>query len=225
MLFDLRGRGRRRTVQAIYLGLALLLGAGLVGFGIGSNSSGGGILDALKGGNGGGGSPDKQLDRDLRRAALKSKVDPKDPAVWANLTRLRFRRANLDGFTTDKARPRLELASESWERYVDLNPKKPDAGLASTMVRVYGEGLNEPVKAVRAMEIQTAATTPPNARLYARLAQLAYQAGEVRVGDLATGRAIELAKPEERKPLKAALDAAKQTGKQGSQTQQAQPSG
>ena len=26
MLFDLRGRGRRRTVQAIYLSLALLMG-------------------------------------------------------------------------------------------------------------------------------------------------------------------------------------------------------
>ena len=32
MLFDLRGRGRRRTVQAVYLSLALLLGGGLVLF-------------------------------------------------------------------------------------------------------------------------------------------------------------------------------------------------
>jgi hypothetical protein len=213
MLFDLRGRGRRRSVQAIYLFLALLLGIGLVGLGIGSNSSGGGILDALKGG-GGGKSPDEQLDKDLKRAAQRASLSPKDPAVWANLTRLRFRRANLDGFTTDKARPRLELAAQSWERYLALNPNKPDVGLASIMVRIYSEGINDKVKAVRAMEILTAQTKPPNARLYARLAQLAFQSGEVRVGDLATDRAIELAKPEERKPLRAALDAAKTTGTQ-----------
>jgi len=36
MLFDLRGRGRRRTVQVIYGGLALLMGSGLVLFGVGS---------------------------------------------------------------------------------------------------------------------------------------------------------------------------------------------
>ncbi|MDQ3676629.1 MAG: hypothetical protein M3401_07470, partial [Actinomycetota bacterium] len=215
MLFDLRGRGRRRTVQAIYLTLALLLGVGLVGLGIGSNTSGGGILDALKGDGGANSSPDEGLDKELKRAAQNAKANPKDPAVWAELTRLRFRRANLDGFTTDKARPRLELASQSWERYLALDPKKPNAGLASTMVRVYGEGLNEPVKAVRAMEILTAETKPPNARLYARLAQLAYAADEKRVGNLAADRAVELAKPEERKALRAALDAAKTTGAQG----------
>ena len=47
MLFDLRGRGRRRTVQAVYLTLAILLGGGLVLFGVGGNVSGG-LLDALK---------------------------------------------------------------------------------------------------------------------------------------------------------------------------------
>ena len=35
MLFDLRGRGRRRAVRVIYMGLALLFGVGFVGFGVG----------------------------------------------------------------------------------------------------------------------------------------------------------------------------------------------
>ena len=48
MLFDLRGRGRRRTVQAIYLSLAILMGGGLVLFGIGGATSGG-LFDAIKG--------------------------------------------------------------------------------------------------------------------------------------------------------------------------------
>ncbi|MGH2840862.1 MAG: hypothetical protein ACRDKY_08565 [Solirubrobacteraceae bacterium] len=212
-------------MQAIYLTLALLLGVGLVGLGIGSNTSGGGILDALKGDGGGGGNVDEQLEKDLDRAAQRVKATPKDPAAWANLTRLRFRRANIDGFTTDKARPRLELASQSWESYLALEPKDPDEALASTMVRVYEAGLNQPVKAVRAMEIITAETKPPNPRLYARLAQLAYGAGEERVGDLAADRAIELAKPEERKALRAALDLAKEQGTSAQQGQQAEPSG
>ena len=46
MLFDLRGRGRRTTVRVVYMGLALLLGIGLVGFGIGGGFGGGGILNA-----------------------------------------------------------------------------------------------------------------------------------------------------------------------------------
>ena len=43
MLFDLRSRGRRRTVQAVYLGLALLMGGGLVLFGVGAGNGNGGI--------------------------------------------------------------------------------------------------------------------------------------------------------------------------------------
>ena len=46
MLFDLRGRGRRRTVRVIYIGLALLIGVGLVGFGVGGGFGGGGLLNA-----------------------------------------------------------------------------------------------------------------------------------------------------------------------------------
>ena len=54
MLFDLRGR-RRRAVQATYLTLAVLMGGGLVLFGIGGNTSGG-LFDAFSGGGGGGGN-------------------------------------------------------------------------------------------------------------------------------------------------------------------------
>ena len=51
MLFDLQGK-RRRVVQVTYLGLAILMGGGLVLAGIGSDASGG-LLDAFKGGGGG----------------------------------------------------------------------------------------------------------------------------------------------------------------------------
>jgi hypothetical protein len=56
MLFDLRGK-RRRAVQATYLTLAVLMGGGLVLFGIGG--SGGNIFDAFD--CGGGGASDSGL--------------------------------------------------------------------------------------------------------------------------------------------------------------------
>ena len=50
MLFDLRSRGRRRTVQVVYLGLAVLMGGGLVLFGVGAGNGIGGLLNAFTGG-------------------------------------------------------------------------------------------------------------------------------------------------------------------------------
>ena len=50
MLFDLRSRGRRRTVQGVYLGLAVLIGGGLVLFGVGAGNGLGGLLNAFNGG-------------------------------------------------------------------------------------------------------------------------------------------------------------------------------
>ncbi len=50
MLFDLRGRGRRRTVKIVYITLALLMGGGLVLFGIGGGGAmQGGLVDAITG--------------------------------------------------------------------------------------------------------------------------------------------------------------------------------
>jgi hypothetical protein len=69
--------------------------------------------------------------------------------------------------------------------------------------------LNELTKAVRAQEIVTAATKPPNTNLYQQLARLAYRAGDVRSGDLAGARAVELAPKVDRKALQAQLDALK----------------
>ena len=46
MLFDLRGRGVAVRSRSIYVGLAVLIGVGLVGFGVGGGFGGGGMLTA-----------------------------------------------------------------------------------------------------------------------------------------------------------------------------------
>ena len=88
MLFDLRGRGRRRTVQVIYLSLAILMGGGLVLFGIGGATSGG-LVDAIQGNSG---SVDASDVFEKRVDALEKRVqaNPRDAAAWNELASVRF---------------------------------------------------------------------------------------------------------------------------------------
>ena len=187
MLFDLRGRGRRRTVKIVYITLALLMGGGLVLFGIGGGGAmSGGLVDAITGSSGG----------DTGSA--------------------RF----------DKAE---RAAAEAWEKYLALDPPKPDDRVASLMVRAFDQtGLNRPKDAAAAQEIITEAR--PSATTYATLAIYAYQAGDTRKGDLARNEALQRAPKDERNTLKSSLDQAKQQAlaqqiqqQQGSATPTATP--
>src|SRR5437763_13760749 len=88
MLFDLRSRGRRRTVQAVYLGLALLMGGGLVLFGVGAGNGFGGILNAFNGGGGSGAQ--KSVVSQAEKTALRAtRLRPTDPAAWSQLVQAR----------------------------------------------------------------------------------------------------------------------------------------
>jgi hypothetical protein len=226
MLFDLRGRGRRRTVQVIYLSLAILMGGGLVLFGIGSDTSGG-LFDAISGNEGT--SATATIDKRIERQLAITRQRPKDPKAWSALAQSRYQRAGIDGIAadgqsyTDEGKKHLRLAAQAWERHLALDPEQPDVRTAKFMVQAYQKtALNELTKAVRALEIVTAAEEPPSSNLYQQLAQLAYSAGETRSGDLAASRAIELAPAKDRKPLRAALNSLK---KQGTTPQSQPPAG
>jgi hypothetical protein len=214
MLFDLRGRGRRRTVQAIYLSLAILMGGGLVLFGIGSSSSGG-IVDAIVGDGSSGSTATETLDKQIKSALAKTRATPTEPAVWANLARLRFQRAGVDGIRDDgtytpKGKAKLTLATDAWQEHLGLDPKRPNVRVARLMVQAYSQaGINKPIDAMRAQQLVTAAEDPPNTKLYQQLASLAYVAGDNRIGDLAADRAVDLVPEKERKALRDALKAAK----------------
>jgi len=213
MLFDLRGRGRRRAVQAIYLSLALLMGGGLVLFGIGSSQSGG-LFDAISGGSGST-SATSAIDKRIDSAIAATRTRPKDAAPWATLASLRFQRAGIDEITstgqyTADGLKRLQLASTAWQRHLALDPKQPDVRTAKFMVQAYEAGaLNELGKAVQAKQIITAATDPPSSNLFAQLAELAYRAKDTRTADLAADRAVQLAAPKDRKALRTALTSLK----------------
>ncbi len=212
MLFDLRGTGRRRTVKIVYISLAFLMGGGLVLFGIGGATSGG-LIDAItqRGGSSGDGSDRfRKLEAD---AAAKTRANPKAAPAWAALARARFQLAgqgeNFDVAKSDftaNGRARLTGAEQAWDRYLALNPPKPDDRVAGLMVQAF-TALGKPNKAAQAQEVIT--TARPTAATFTQLAVYAYSAGQSRKGDLAAKKAIELTDPDMRQALKGQLDQAK----------------
>ena len=228
MLFDLRGRGRRRTVKVVYILLAVLMGGGLVLFGIGGGGAmSGGLVDAITGSSGGDTGTQRFTDNE-RKALVLTQQKPSDPVAWAALARARVQTAgvgdNFDPNTaayTDSGKAKLAEAAQAWDKYLALDPKNPDDRVASLMVRAYDQtGLNRPEDAVKAQEIITEAR--PKATTFATLAIYAYQAGQTRKGDLATQKALSLAPKDQKNTLKSQLDQAKQAAVQAQVQQQAQ---
>src|SRR4051812_45483747 len=157
MLFDLRARGRRRTIQVIYLFLAVLMGGGLIFFGIGGNTSGG-LFDAFNGSSST--SADETLQKRLDTLQARAQRNPSNERAWVELARARFSIAttgeNCNQATqtyTDKGKAELRRAAAAWQRYLALDPKTPDAAVANQMVLAYGpSGLATYKEAVQAME-------------------------------------------------------------------------
>jgi hypothetical protein len=210
MLFDLRGSGRRRTVRVIYATLAVLMGGGLIFFGVGGGV-GGGLFDALSNNNGGGGSD--VLAKEAKRLERRVATTPTDQRAWAQLAQTRFQDASGgDGFDQSTGaysaagKAKLRASTRAWERYLALDPAKPDYAVAAVMTQAY-VALGRYAKATEAQEI--VADTQPNAGTYAQLAQLAYVAHQTRKGDLAAAKAVALAPKDQRSTLKSELEAAK----------------
>src|SRR6202161_489473 len=119
MLFDLRSRGRRRTVQVIYLSLAILMGGGLVLFGVGTGVSGGGLLNAF--GGCGGNSQNQVINSAVRSAEKLVKVSPNSPSAWAQLVQAHWTAAgegsNFDAATksfTASGNKQLDEGRTAW---------------------------------------------------------------------------------------------------------------
>jgi hypothetical protein len=214
MLFDLRGGGRRRTVKTVYIMLAVLMGGGLVLFGIGGAVSGG-LIDAITQNKSSAPAGTQRYIDKVHAAERTTKARPGDPAVWAALARADYQLASVGhvdvntGAYDAEGKRILTAATQAWEKHLQLAGKKPDDSLAGVMVQAYSS-LNEPGKAVSAQEIITEAR--PTASTFARLAMLAFAAGQTRKGDLAETKALQLSPPDERNTLKAQIDEAKTAG-------------
>jgi tetratricopeptide (TPR) repeat protein len=216
MLFDLRGRGRRRTVQVIYLSLAILMGGGLVLFGIGGATSGG-LIDAIQG-NSSTTSGTDAFQKRVDALEKRTQANPQDKAAWAQLAGLRFQLAgsgaNYDqttGAYTAKGKAILLQAAAAWQRHLRLAGEKPDTTVANQMVQAYGvTGLRNYPEAVKALEFVIDATPNATFQQYAQLAVLAHGAKQTRKATLAADKAVSLAPKSQRKTLQTQIKTAQQ---------------
>jgi hypothetical protein len=200
MLFDLRGR-RRRAVQVTYLGLAVLMGGGLVLFGVGGSVSGG-LLDAFKGG-GGGSSGDSALRDRVNSQEKRLAANPRNEAVLQNLVRDYYSLATSQrdsgsvGFPDD-AKDELRKAGSYWQRYTQVVKEEPSADTARYALQVYDvSALNKPKEAAKAASI--IARDSNDVASYLRLVSYAALAGDTRTADLAATKAVDLAPKGQRK--------------------------
>jgi hypothetical protein len=202
MLFDLRGR-RRRAVQATYLMLAVLMGGGLVLFGIGGDVSGG-LIDAFKGG-GGGSSGDSALRDRVDSQEERLAKSPQNEAVLQNLIRDYYslatgqRESGTIGFPAD-AKDDLRKSGEYWQRYTKAVDGEPSADAARYALQVYDvSALNRPKEAQKAAAI--IAKDSNDVASYLRLVSYAALAGDTRTADLAAKKAVDLAPKAQRKQV------------------------
>jgi hypothetical protein len=201
MLFDLRGR-RRRLVQVVYLTLALLLGGGLVLFGIGGDVSGG-LLNAFEGG--GGQTGDQVTEERIDRQEERLQANPRNEAVLAALVRDYFslatqqRDSGTAGFPAD-ARDELQRAGRYWQRYVAV-ADEPSVETARYALEVYDQGaLDRPKEAQRAAA--AIAERQNDVVSYLNLVDVATRAGDTRTANLAAQRAVDLAPQAQKKLVK-----------------------
>jgi hypothetical protein len=210
MLFDLRGRGRRRTVRIVYSGLALLFFLGFVGFGVGS-FGGGGVAELLGGKGGGGG---ENYGAQVKAAKKVTVEQPSNPAAWSGLIHaLLLEAANGENYNkveseegfTPKAQPVLEQVQEAWQHYLKL-VRHPNSELAGDVMRIYTStgGLNNPALAVSTLKTEIAGRAP-NVTLYYDLAVLSYEAKDKHEGERAAAKAIALAPASDKKILEGRL--------------------
>jgi hypothetical protein len=215
MIFDLQGK-RRRLVQGTYLVLAILMGGGLVLFGVGSGNISGGLFDAITGKNSNSsGAVNSTVNARIKKDQRALVVNPNNEAALADLVRSHYQLATDDadantGAFGTQGKAQLSQASTAWKRYVVLS-KNPSDSLASLMLQAYGQGgLNKPTDAANAAQVIAAAR--PSAQAYLTLTTYAAQAGDERTANLAGAKAVQLAPKSQKKLVQQQVNQVKING-------------
>ena len=182
-----------------------------MGFGIGGELGGGGIVDSLTGG-GGDGDTAEQFEQQIEDAEAALETNPADEKALATLAEYRYLsgQAQLDvdettgaPVLTEEARGEFEAAIEAWTRYLETDPRKPDVGAAGQVVQAYVL-LGNAEGAADAQEILAEAN--PSAGTYSTLAYYRYADFDFKRGDEAAALAVEDANESERKSVEKQLE-------------------
>lgn len=200
MLFDTQSPSRRRFVQVTFASLALLMGGGLIFFGIGGATNGGGLFDAF---SSQGVSVDDTAKKNAEAAEKALAANPKDEAAAAKLAKARVLIASQSAFDAngqiieDGGQELVTAADNAWTKYLALGPAKPDASAAIQYASFYA-GTQRFDKAARAMEA-VLVTRKPSSGLYAQLAVYALASGNEDKYKEARAKALALATSKERR--------------------------
>lgn len=212
MLFDLRSRRRRRVIKAVYLFLAVLIGVGLVGFGVGTGGNFGGLFNAASG-SGSSSNGDATYIKALNTAKKRAARNPSSAAAWLAVGEAAYNLAVLPtnyvagtGFTKSGFTVLAEV-EKAWNSYIALDPPKPSNYFASEVALVFGpppSGIEKYGVVESAQEV--VAETDPTYVNYLDLCSFAYSANEPDRAVLACQEAVNIAPKGQKKA--AAADAA-----------------
>jgi hypothetical protein len=226
MLFDLKSGKRRRVIQIVFGFLAFIFFISFVGFGIGSDVSGG-IFDAI-GLGGGDSSQSSQYEEQIEDAETTLETDPENERALTDLVRYHFLSATESGVSTDPAtgttsiteesRAQLEQAAAAWDDYIATKPRNPDVGVAANAAQAFVL-LADADGAAAAQRV--VAEGQDTAAAYGQLAFYLYADGKIAAGDAAGDQAVAAADPSQRSAIRRNMDAlAEQARKQKKQLAQ-----
>ena len=208
MLFDLSSPGRKNIIRVVYGVLALLFLVGFVGFGIGGELGGGGIIDSITGNDSGGDAAD-QYEQQIEDAEEKLESDPTDEKALEDLAYYRAlsgtAQLEVDESTgqptglTEESRNEFEAAVDAWSRYLETDPKKPDPRTAGQVLQAY-QFLGDAGGAADVQEVLV--KDDPSFVNYGQLAFLRYLDLDLKGGDAAFDKAETEAEPSNDAQLK-----------------------
>jgi hypothetical protein len=214
MLFDLRSRGRRRTVRVVYALLALVMVVGLVGLGVGTGSSGG-ILNAGENSSSAGGGS-QVSDQNLKKAIAAVKKHP-TANNWANLMTARWSDANsgsnfssTTGYSKS-GKKQLQAGAFAWQSYLKVVNQKSDPNFLqnSFLAAEIYQNLTQFSDEANAWNLAVQVTKGAEAeKPLLCLAYSAYAAKQTSKGDLASAQALKLIPKLQQLTQKAALKSA-----------------
>ena len=229
MLFDLGSGKKKRFIQFIYAGLALLFLVGFVGFGIGGEIGQGGIADIFTDDSGDIERSQFSEDADELEKQLEEQPRNKELLIQLISTRYSAGQALLQTdeetglpVVPDEAEEEYEQAADAWERYLALNPQPVSSSAATFAVQAFSVLAQNASSETDADNNWAAAADAqdqlvkvrPTVGNFSNLAFYSYASLDFQRGDQAAKKAAELAaNPGARKRIERQLASYRQQAK------------
>ncbi len=173
----------------IYIGLAVLMAAGLVLFGIGTGGGGGGLLGGLSG-SGGSSNSSGAVTKSVQTAQAHANANPTDADAWAKVIAARWELAQSAGYSnggfSQLGQQQLRQLTADYERYLKLAPK-PEVTTATFAARAYSY-LGDYAQQAHTWDVIT--STHPSPYGYKCLALSAYAAKNTNLAQLAKAKVL-----------------------------------